>query len=359
LLKARKADVVIARTGGGELVAFGPVAHSDELAPRARRILAELSRRVQIDDLDISVDPRIGGAMFPRDAKKADDLIRCAKLALTRAAADPLEPIALFELSTEAATTRRQALADDVRGALQRGEFEVYYQPQVRAGDRGIIGHEALLRWRHPALGMVSPAEFIPVAEQTGIIVEIGEWVLKTACQTAAAWPSEWRVAVNLSPMQLRQSNLVERVQEALSNSGLSPNRLELELTESLLLDDRTRAQSVFLRIRAIGVRLALDDFGVGYSSMDVLRHFPFDKIKLDKSFIDDVEANPRSLAILRAMLTMGRSLSIPVLAEGVETERQLAILQSEGCAKIQGYLTGRPVPADRIDLGSRQLLAS
>jgi EAL domain-containing protein (putative c-di-GMP-specific phosphodiesterase class I) len=256
-------------------------------------------------------------------------------------------------------TTRRQALADDLRGALHRGELELYYQPQVRIDDREVIGHEALLRWKHPVLGMVSPAEFIPIAEQTGLIVEIGDWTLQTACLTAATWPPDWRVAVNLSPLQLRQSNLADRVAHALAQSGLAPERLELELTESLLLDDRARAQTVLGSIRALKVRLALDDFGVGYSSMDVLRHFPFDKIKLDKTFVDDIEANPQSLAILRAMLAMGRSLSIAVLAEGVETERQLSILQAEGCVKVQGYLTGRPVSADKISFNPPQRRAS
>jgi diguanylate cyclase (GGDEF)-like protein len=359
ILKARKPGAFIARTGWAEFIAVGPVAQGEDLRARAKRIVSGLSLPVQIGSLELRVDPRIGVASFPNDATEPDELVRCAKLALMRAVADPLEPIGRFDEATDAATRRSQTLAADLRGALGRNEFELYYQPQVWISDRRVIGHEALLRWRHPAFGMVSPAEFIPVAERTGLIIEIGDWALQTACATAANWPDEWRVAVNLSPLQLRQSNLPERVQQALAHSGLSPDRLELELTESLLLEDRAGALEVLSRIRLLGVRLALDDFGAGYSSMEVLRHFPFDKIKLDKSFVDDLEANPQSLAILHAMLAMGRSLSIPVLVEGVETERQLAILQAEGCNKVQGYLTGRPVPAAKIILNPPTRLAS
>ena len=359
LLDARKTDVFLARSGSGKILAFCSAANLGENGARPRRLFEAVCGQILVDDIVISPDPRIGVASFPDDSADADVLVRHATLALSQAIADPLEPIARFESSADAVTTRRQALADDMRGALHRGEFELFYQPQVRIENREVIGHEALLRWRHPVLGMVSPAEFIPIAEQTGLIVDIGDWTLQTACMTATTWPAAWLVAVNLSPLQLRQSNLAERVALALTKSGLSPERLELELTESLLIDDRSRAQNILGSIRALKVRLALDDFGAGYSSMDVLRHFPFDKIKLDKTFVDDVEANPRSLAILRAMLAMGRSLSITVLAEGIETERQLAILQAEGCVKMQGYLTGRPVPVDKIVFDHPQRLAS
>jgi diguanylate cyclase len=205
------------------------------------------------------------------------------------------------------------------------------------------------LRWRHPKLGFISPLEFIPLAEKTGGIISIGEWVLRTACVEAAKWPSHWRVAVNVSPLQLNDPNLAEQVRKALGLSGIAPDRLEIELTESLMINDRHRALHVLRQIRALGVRLVLDDFGAGYSSMDVLRHFPFDKVKLDKTFVDDVEANLNARAILHAMLALGRELSIPILAEGVESERQLAILRKEGCNKVQGYLTGRPMPANEV----------
>jgi diguanylate cyclase (GGDEF)-like protein len=351
MLKARKHGVFIARDGA-EFVAMGPVEQGEDLRARVRRIVVGLSAPLWIDSQELQVDPRIGVARFPGDAREPEELIRRAKLALRRALTDPLEPIELFDEAVDAEAKRRQTLAEDLNGALERDEFELYYQPQVRIIGRRVIGHEALLRWRHPVFGMVSPAEFIPVAERSGLIIKIGEWVLQTACAVAATWPHEWCVAVNLSPLQLRQANLPLVVQEALARSGLPPQRLELELTESLLLEDRPRALAVLLRIRALGVRLALDDFGTGYSSMDVLRHFPFDKIKLDRSFVNDIESNAQALAILHAMLAMGRSLSIPVLVEGVETERQLAILQAEGCNKVQGYLTGRPVPASAIVAG-------
>ena len=237
----------------------------------------------------------------------------------------------------------------DLRGALERGEFELFYQPQVWIADREVIGYEALLRWRHPVFGLVSPADFIPIAERTGGILSIGNWALRMACKEATEWPAGCRVAVNVSPLQLRQADLPDQGQEAPAMSGLAPDQLEIELTESLLIDDQDRALDVLRRIGSLGVRLSLDDFGTGYSSMDVLRRFPFDKVKLDRSFVEDIETDRHARAILHAMVALGRELAIPILVEGVETELQLAILRSEGVKKVQGYLTGRPMPATSI----------
>ncbi|MBU6268898.1 MAG: EAL domain-containing protein [Sphingomonadales bacterium] len=349
LVSARKPGVLLARTGRFGFGIVGPDVPPGELRVRLEQLIAVLSSPLTFDTAEYRLHPRIGVACYPDDADTVPNLIARAELALERALADPLNPLCFYDEWQDAATRRRHALALDLAGALARDEFEMHYQPQVLIETGRIIGQEALIRWRHPEFGMVSPAEFIPLAERTGAILAIGDWALRTACKAALHWPDDWSVAVNVSPLQLRQPDLPERVHAALIACGLSPRRLEIELTESLLLDDRTRALHVLRRIRALGVRLALDDFGVGYSSLDVLRRFPFDKIKLDKTFVDDVETSPQSRAILHAMLALGRTLDIPVLVEGVETERQLAILRAEGCRKVQGYLTGRPVPEDQV----------
>ena len=349
LLAAKPSEGAVARVGRAEFVAIGRFVEPENARLRIRRNAEALAGSVVVGTEMIAVEPRIGVAFYPADAKSANDLLRCSRQALERALQDPLEPVSFFDERLDAVVGRRHMIASDLRGALARQEFELFYQPQVWIEDRRIIGQEALLRWRHPVLGMISPAEFIPLAERTGEILPIGRWVLQTACAQAMLWPADWHVAVNVSPLQLRQDDLPEQVEAAIASSGLAPNRLEIELTESLLVEDRARALDVSQRIRALGVRLSLDDFGTGYSSLDVLRHFPFDKIKLDKSFVNDIEANPQSRAILQAILAMGRSLGIPILVEGVETEHQLAILRAEGCNKVQGFLTGRPVPVDRI----------
>ncbi|MDE2405576.1 MAG: EAL domain-containing protein [Sphingomonadales bacterium] len=346
---ARKPHVVLGRTGRFTFGIVGSHYPPAELRLLLEQLISTLGSPLMIEATQYLVQPRVGVACYPDDADNAVDLVACAELALERALADPLRPLCLYDEWQDAATRRRHALAGDLATALERGEFEMHYQPQVLIESGAVIGQEALIRWRHPEFGMVSPAEFIPLAEHTGMIVAIGDWALRTACAAARQWPDDWRVAVNVSPLQLRQPDLPERVHAALIATGLPPRRLEIELTESLLLDDRTRALHVLRRIRALGVRLALDDFGVGYSSLDVLRQFPFDKVKLDKSFVDDIEGNPQARAILHAMLALGRTLDIPVLVEGVETDRQLAILRAEGCRKVQGYLTGRPVPEGEV----------
>ncbi|OYW80110.1 MAG: hypothetical protein B7Z26_06975, partial [Asticcacaulis sp. 32-58-5] len=212
-------------------------------------------------------------------------------------------------------------------------------------------GYEALLRWIHPVRGFVSPADFIPVAEECGAILEIGEWVLETACREAASWGNDAKIAVNLSPVQLSNVNLVQRVHEILIGTGLSPKRLELEITESTIIGDKTRALHILRQIKALGVTIAIDDFGTGYSSLDTLNSFPFDKIKIDRSFLMEAEQSPQSLAIIKAILALGKSLNVPVLAEGVETETQLNLLRTEGCDEAQGYLLGRPAPMSGEDI--------
>jgi EAL domain-containing protein (putative c-di-GMP-specific phosphodiesterase class I) len=238
----------------------------------------------------------------------------------------------------------------DLRRALTNGEFELYYQPLVDLAQDRIVAFEALLRWQHPVKGMISPADFIPVAEDIGLIVPLGEWVLREASMQAATWPSDIKVAVNLSPAQFRSRNLTQVVFSALAQSGLSPQRLELEITESIFLADSDVNIAILHQLREFGVRISMDDFGTGYSSLSYLRSFPFDKIKIDRSFVRDIADRPDSVAIVRAISGLGRSLNISTTAEGVETMDQLDWLRAEGCTEVQGFLFSAARPASEID---------
>jgi EAL domain-containing protein (putative c-di-GMP-specific phosphodiesterase class I) len=240
----------------------------------------------------------------------------------------------------------RRALQQDLQKALAAGEMSLYYQPQVRVSGE-TTGFEALIRWHHPVRGMISPATFIPLAEESGIIIELGEWVLREACREAASWQKPLRIAVNLSPMQFRSGNLPKLVHLVLLDSGLPAHRLELEVTEGVLIDDFDRALSILRRLKSLGVRIAMDDFGTGYSSLSYLQSFPFDKIKIDRSFISNVESNAQSAAIVRAVIGLARGLDLPVVAEGVENAAQLAFLSLEHCDEAQGFLIGRPRPIE------------
>jgi len=349
LEEARRPDVFLAHAGGARFFGSAIMPADADVAQLARTIRDWLNRPMVIEAREIPVDVRIGATCWPHDTRDAEELMQKSQLALAKALGDPLGSVALHDESSATSSHRQIILANGLRGALSRGELRLLYQPQVWIADRRVLGYEALLRWEHPELGSISPAEFIPIAERTGAIIEIGIWALREACREAVNWPAAHRVAVNISPLQLRQPDLPEAIHEALLESGLAPARLEIELTESLLIDDHLRALHVLRRIKALGVRIALDDFGTGYSSMQVLRRFPFDKVKLDKSFVDEVETDPRARAILHAILALGRTLSMPILVEGVETARQLAILRREGCRKVQGFLTGRPMTAQEI----------
>jgi EAL domain-containing protein (putative c-di-GMP-specific phosphodiesterase class I) len=252
--------------------------------------------------------------------------------------------VRFFEADMDQRLRERRALLQDLRSAVEHRELAVFYQPQARI-DGEITGFEALVRWQHPVRGPVSPGEFIPIAEESRLILPLGEWVLREACREAASWPNALHVAVNLSAVQFRHGDLAALVHEVLLESGLSPGRLELEITESVLIDDLPRALSILRRLKALGVRIAMDDFGTGYSSLSNLQAFPFDKIKIDRSFISNLESNVQSATIVRAVLALGRGLDLPVVAEGVETQAQLAFLSQEACAEVQGYLFGKPRP--------------
>jgi len=238
----------------------------------------------------------------------------------------------------------RRAIQHELSSAITRNELHLYYQPQAKIGGE-VIGFEALIRWNNPQRGMVSPATFIPIAEESGLIMHVGEWVLREACREAASWPQPLQIAVNLSPIQFRHGDLVALVHSVLLETGLAPVRLELEITEGVLVEDFARGLSILRRLKALGVRIAMDDFGTGYSSLSYLQAFPFDKIKIDQSFISNLKSNPQSAAIVCAVVGLARGLNSPVLAEGVETRAQLDFLAAESCDEVQGYLVGRPHP--------------
>lgn len=340
----------VARVGGDEFAAVKRFRHEQEVLGFAERLRAALLARVLDEDVELATGGSIGIAIHPDDARTAEDLVGKSDLAMYRAKASIGEGVIAFyrEDMDEVVRTNRQ-LARDLKSALAEEQFERRYQVQtdVRTGE--VTGFEVLLRWRHPTLGFVSPAEFIPIAEESGLILPIGEWVLRMACRTAATWPVPHRIAVNLSPVQLAHQDLPALVHEVLIESGLQPGRLELEITESTLISDMDQTLHVLRRIKALGVSIAMDDFGTGYSSLSTLRAFPFDKIKLDRSFMGEVEENAQARAIVRAVLALGESLDVPVLAEGVETPEQLAFLRKEGCDEAQGYLLGRPVPLEDV----------
>jgi predicted signal transduction protein with EAL and GGDEF domain len=288
-------------------------------------------------------------AVAPFDGEQAEALIKSADLALYRAKAAGRGVLRYFEPEMDARMQLRRQLESDLRGAIARAEFELAFQALVDAEGHAVVGVEALIRWNHPVRGRVSPADFIPLAEETGLIIPIGVWVLRQACAAAAAWPAPVRVAVNLSPVQFKCRTLLRDVLAALHDSGLPPHRLELEITEAVLLDDTEQSLSVLHALRERGIRIAMDDFGTGYSSLSYLRRFPFDKIKIDRSFVQDTDQGADAVAIVSAICSLARSLGMSTTAEGVETQAQLVAVCAAGCAEVQGYLFSRPGPANAI----------
>jgi EAL domain-containing protein (putative c-di-GMP-specific phosphodiesterase class I) len=287
----------------------------------------------------------------PCDGANADQLMRNADLALYRAKADGRASFRFFEAAMDAQMQERRVLEQDLRKALVAGQFALHYQPIVHLATNAISGFEALIRWRHPEKGMISPAAFIPLAEEIGLIIPLGEWVVREACSTAALWPGDLRVAVNLSPAQFRSPGLVAVIVGALAASNLPPNRLELEITETVLMQNNERTLATLRDLHELGVHIAMDDFGTGYSSLSYLQSFPFDKIKIDRSFIKNITESPSSLNIVRAVAALAKGLGVTATAEGVETKDQLAAITSEGCAEMQGFLMSKPLPAAEIEL--------
>jgi len=303
----------------------------------------------RVGEQEITIGLSIGIALAPGDGLDADEIFKRADLALYRAKGGGRSTFRFYELAMDEAVQTRQQLELDLKGALRRSEFELHYQAVLNVNREEITGFEALVRWNNPTRGLVSPAEFIPVAEATGLIVPLGDWVLREACAQAAVWPHEIKVAVNVSAVQFRHSGLVQSVVSALGQSGLSPERLEIEITESVLIEDSETVVRALHQLRALGVRIALDDFGTGYSSLSYLRQFPFNKIKIDRSFIQHID-DPDTAAIVRAVVGLGSRRGAEITAEGVETQEQFERVRAEGCTEVQGYFVGRPRAADDLE---------
>ncbi|MEJ1126936.1 PAS domain S-box protein [Variovorax sp. CCNWLW225] len=339
----------LARLGADEFVigCFG-LPHSDAAIEIARRLMGILLGPFDLEGNKVSIGASVGIAVAPEDGSTVDEIKRASAVALHRAKAAGGRSLQRYARSMDVHLQTRQALKLSMREALAHGEFEVHFQALVSLVSNRCTSFEALVRWRHPDRGMISPADFIPIAEETGLIVELGEWVLGEACREAATWPDGIGVAVNLSPVQFGAGNLVEVIRNALDASALSPSRLQLEITESVLLGSDDQNLRTLQQIRQLGVKIAMDDFGTGYSSLGYLRSFPFDKIKVDRSFIADLP-DRKSLAIIRAVAGIGTSLGIATTVEGVETEAQLQIIRQEGFDEAQGYLFARPVPASQV----------
>lgn len=333
----------VARIGGDEFAAVKRYEELDDVHDFVARIEHALSEPLVINDFKAVTGGSIGVALFPDDGEEAARLVLNADLAMYRAKEDVNRTVCFYERRMDEAARERSAIAADLRHAIENGEFELHYQVQNAIPTGDVTGYEVLLRWRHRTRGMIPPAQFIPIAEETGVIVEIGEWVLRTACREASAWREPYKIAVNVSAVQLQHGDLAETVQNILVEAGFSPSRLEIEITESTIVEDKVRTLHTLRRIRALGVTIAMDDFGIGYSSFETLRAFSFDKIKLDRSFTQGLESDAQAKAIVRAVLALGKSLDIRILAEGVETSEQLLILRTEGCDEAQGYYLGRP----------------
>jgi diguanylate cyclase (GGDEF)-like protein len=347
----RKSDTV-SRLGGDEfaIVQVGNESQASSAATLASRLVEVISAPYEIQGHQIVIGLSVGISVTPNDGCDPDQLLKNADMALYRAKADGRGTFRFFEAGMDARAQARRLLEVDLRAALLRNEFVVHYQPiQDIKADR-IVGFEALVRWNHPLRGMIPPLNFIPLAEETGLIVQLGDWVLRTACRDAAGWSQDVCVAVNLSPAQFKDRNLISSVVSALAVSGLAACRLELEITESVLLQDSDVTLATLHKLRALGVRISMDDFGTGYSSLSYLRSFPFDKIKIDRSFVNEVATRDDSMAIVRAVTGLGKSLGISTTAEGVETSEQLALLRLEGCTEVQGYLFSPPRPAEDVE---------
>jgi predicted signal transduction protein with EAL and GGDEF domain len=308
-----------------------------------------ISMPYDMNGIEVVIGASIGIALSPGDGDTSEELMRNADMALYRAKSEGGGVHRFFEREMDRQAQKRRDMELDLRSAFANGDFELHYQPLVDLAADRITGFEALLRWTHPEKGMISPADFIPVAEDIGLIVTLGEWVLRRACTEAAKWPDDIKVAVNLSPVQFRSRNLVQVVVAALAYSGLSPHRLELEITESVFLAETETNLATLHQLRALGVRISMDDFGTGYSSLSYLRSFPFDKIKIDRSFVKDLVERPDCVAIVRAISGLGRSMNITTTAEGVETVDQLDWLRAEGCNEVQGFLFSPAKPASEI----------
>ncbi len=348
-------SVHIARLGGDEFgILQSPCGNVEEAVKLANQLIDTVAAPIQVEGHPLAVGASVGIAVYSGEEETIDDLLKCADLAMYRAKEDgrgAASPGAyrIFDPAMDEAAQSMLRLKSDLRRALSRNEFVLHYQPIVSAETLKVQSFEALVRWRHPQLGLLSPGVFLPIAESTGLIVQIGDWVLREACRQAKLWPPDVKVAVNLSPVQFQRGAVVATAVSALAEAGLPPSRLELEITESVLLDKSERNLRILESLRELGVRISMDDFGTGYSSLSYLRNFPFDKIKIDQSFVQSLARDGRSMTLVTAIAGLGQSFGITTVAEGVETEDQIECLIMKGCSELQGRFYSMPVPADEI----------
>ena len=356
LQRAAPGADTVARLGGDEFAIVQSNASPSDASELAAQIIDVLVEPFDVHGHQLVIGTSIGIAMAPADGSEPDQLLRNADMALYRAKAEGRGTYHFFQSDMDAQMQERRKLELDLRKALLAEQFEIYYQPLIDVGSGELSGFEALLRWHHPERGLITPDEFIPVAEEIGIIAPLGDWVLKQACRDAAAWPGKLAIAVNLSAVQFRNPTLALSVVSALGQAGLAASRLELEITESVLLQDDRSVLDTLHQFRDLGVRICMDDFGTGYSSLSYLRSFPFDKIKIDRSFIHELGKKNDAVAIIRAIMELGSSFGMTTTAEGVETHEQLEILRAEGCMQVQGFLFSRPVPVAEVPALLRRL---
>ena len=333
----------VARLGGDEFVALIPIRERMDAHAAAERLRQAILTPLEAEHAELQCGASVGIALWPDDATETSVLINDADLAMYRAKSSLTTDICFYEGAMDEAVRQRRRITLGLRDALENNRFELHYQLQASVETGDVTGFEALLRWKQADGTYISPADFIPLAEETGLILPIGEWVLRQACSEAASWDKPHRIAVNLSPVQLSHVDLPRLVHQILIETGLAPHRLELEITETAMISDMERTTHILRQLKLLGVSVAMDDFGTGYSSLSTLRAFPFDKIKLDRTFMSELDGGPQSKAIIRAVLALGESLDIPILAEGVETQEQLVFLREQGCDEVQGYLLGRP----------------
>jgi predicted signal transduction protein with EAL and GGDEF domain len=358
----REVDTVARLGGDGFAILQANIASAEGAAELGDRVVALIGGEYQIGAHRVAIGTSIGIALGPQDGRTVDALLGNADVAL-RHAKQERGAVRFFHPGMDDYLRRRRALEGDLRRAIEHREFLLHYQPLVNIQRNSVTGFEALIRWNHPERGMIPPGEFIPIAEETGLIVPLGEWVLHEACREAAGWEAAgWgggmKVAVNLSPAQFRSDHLVQAIQRALESSRLASAQLELEITETVLLTENDATLEMLRRLRALGVRVSMDDFGTGYSSLSYLHRFAFDKIKIDRSFVADIMRTSGAAAIVRAITGLGRSLGMVTLAEGVETREQLAHLRREGCTEVQGFFLSPPVTPEEVPAVLRRLSA-
>jgi predicted signal transduction protein with EAL and GGDEF domain len=341
---------LLARLGGDEFALLSWTHVTPEAAASlAEMLLTTTSEPCQLDDALVEVRASLGVALAPRDGADAQALLQCADLALYAAKAAGRNTYRFFESVMAESARARVRLQHELGRALAAQQFTLHFQPQMKLGSGEVIGFEALVRWQHSERGLIGPGEFIPVAEETGQIVPLGNWVLREACRQAVRWPQPLRVAVNLSAIQFRSAAVLDLVDEALQESGLAPHRLELEITESALIEDHESAQATLAALRSRGVRVAMDDFGTGYSSLAYLKRFPMDKLKIDGMFVRSLGSDPDAQAVVTAIISLARALRLDTTAEGVEVPEQMVMLKALGCDDVQGFLVARPMPGSDV----------